>query len=201
MVAADISGVDIIFTRSGNNTRVVVDGSTGSGTVENLAIAGMQDGDRLTFVGKAGSTAPVFVSNALLLLERDVTLDPGVSLTVWFSVDAAPGGAFVQDSASRFDAATMRANNVNVPLVTGVYQFAPTSGTFTIKPGQTGVSGAGSVYEHNIGLIAPGLSPLPAALNFTFDVASAMPGDTGVISGNGISIGLFGQLRHESCKG
>lgn len=184
VVNADISGEDVIFTRTGNDARVVVDGSTGSGTVENIVIAGIQDGDRVTFVGKVGSTAPAFTSNALLLLERDVTLDPGVSLTVWFSVDAAVGGAYVQDSASRFDAATFRANDIPLPAQPGVYTLTPAAGTATITPGSTGVSAfPGIVYDQSIGLIG-GPVVLGASLAFVINAANAVEGDFGYIYGN-----------------
>ncbi len=190
VVRVPIIAGTIAFTRVANDTRVIIDGTAG-GPLTSIIVTNAMDGDKLTLVAETGTPDFTVQSVTGLSLERDVTLGTGVSLDLWFSVDA--GGEFIQSTASKFDSATMRANGIALPRQTGVYQLAPAAGTFTIKPGQTGVSGAGDVFEHNIGLIAPGLSPLPAALNFTFDVADAIPGDTGVVSGNGISIGLFGQ--------
>jgi hypothetical protein len=193
----------VSFVRDSSIMLVRIDGDTTMGNanrVNTFSVDGAVEGDRVTLSGIDGAVSPVLTTGAFSYLEYEITL-VGYQTTVTFQL--APGGLWMQVVPNKMNSASLRNQGVPVALQPGVYQLTPAAGTFVITPGGTGVSAPANIYEHDSVLVgAPVVLGADMFINVTASVAGgAKAGDTGMVSGNGISIDVDGNALNFGSNG
>ena len=182
--SAAITGTSIVIERQARDMDVIV---TGTGSVDTIVMEGAIDGDRVTLVGDASGSKSIASGGNIVKATAGSTSITNPVNRVTLAYRVASDEWVEVSRAVSLSAAEARASGIPGPLQPGVFLMGAGNGTATITPGATGTSAfPGVVYEHNVALSAG--AALGAAMNFTVSTTSALPGDTGIISGNGRAV-------------
>lgn len=183
-------------TRIANTQLIQVDGITtannGLGVPTNeiwaINIEGAGYGDTFIITGKAGAVAPKVTSQTLIDIELSSVTLTGLEETL--TLRYVGGGKYVQLVPEPVSVELLRANGVPVRNSAGIFSVAPAGGTIEFKPGITGTSGAGIVYESALSFNAG--ATLGSDLGIKVTSTTAIDNEVGYVYGNDQAIVLAG---------